>query len=137
MVARLGDGMTRILVADDSEVLRRSVCELLASVPDFQVVGEAGDGHEAIARAAELQPEIVLLDVQMPNMNGIGAVKEILEAAPNARIIFLTQYASRHFGPEARRMGAHGYVTKAHVATCLIRAIESAMDSQFYSSVAV
>lgn len=129
--------MARILVADDSELVRRCVCELLRSAPDLQVVGEAADGQEAIARAAEMQPDVVLLDVQMPNLNGIGAVKEILEAAPNARIIFLTQYASRHFGPEARRMGAHGYVTKAHMASCLIHAIECAMDSRFYSSVAV
>jgi len=133
----LGSGMTRILVADDSDLVRRSVCELLRSTLDFQVVGEAADGMEAIARATELQPDIVLLDVQMPNMNGIGAVKEILEAAPNSSIIFLTQYASRHFGIEARRMGAHGYVTKAHMATCLVHAIECAMDHEFYSSIAV
>jgi len=112
------------------------VCELLKSAPDVQVVGQAADGNEAVARAAELQPDVVLLDVQMPNMNGIGAVREILDVAPNTSIIFLTQYASRHFGSEARRMGAHGYVTKAQVTTCLIHAIESAADHRFYSSVA-
>ncbi len=129
--------MMRILIADDSEIVRRGVCELLKSAPDVQVVGEAADGNEAVARAAELQPDIVLLDVQMPNMNGIGAVREILDVAPNTSIIFLTQYASRHFGSEARRMGARGYVTKAQVTTCLIHAIECAADHQFYSSITI
>jgi DNA-binding NarL/FixJ family response regulator len=117
--------ITRILVADDSPEVRQAVCHLLVTVPDFEVLCEAADGSEALAKAQELQPDIVLLDIRMPNLSGIQAAQRILEVSPQSEIIFLTQYASRHLATEALRVGVRGYVLKMRAATDLIPAIRA------------
>ena len=129
--------MIRILVADDSPEVRRSICNLLATIPAFEVLCEAADGAEAVSKAQELQPDIVLLDIRMPNLSGIQAAQSILEVSPQSEIIFLTQYASRHLATEALRVGARGYVLKTRAATDLVPAIHAVRDhDEFFSQIA-
>lgn len=128
--------MIRILVADDTPEVRRAICNLLRTVPDFEVLCEAADGAEALAKAQELQPDVVILDIRMPNLSGIQAARQILDVSPLSEIIFLTQYASRHFVAEAQRVGARGYVLKMRAATDLIPAIHAARaHDDFFSEI--
>ena len=129
--------MIRILVADDSPEVRRAICSLLTAVPGFEVLCEAADGAEAVGKAQELQPDIVLLDIRMPNLSGIQAAQQVLEVSPQSEVIFLTQYASRHLTTEAQRIGAKGYVLKMRAATDLIPAIHAVRaHDEFFSEIA-
>ena len=84
----------RILVADDHEVVRRGLCALLRGQPEWEVCGEAGDGREAVEKAAQLKPDIVILDVGMPNLNGLEATRQILKARPEVKVLILTLHDS-------------------------------------------
>ena len=126
--------MLRILVVDDSSTVRRAICTLLLSVPEFCVVGEAADGIEAIERAQALQPDVILLDIQMPSMNGFEAAPKLFKASPRSLVVFLTQYSSRRFAVDSIHVGAHGYVVKARAAQDLIKAIHAAASGRFFTS---
>ena len=102
----------RILVAEDHPLFRKGMISLLASVPEFEVVGEAATGEEAVARAAELQPDVVLMDLQMPNVNGIDATREILQESPSIRVLVVTLFEDDDSVFMALRAGARGYVLK-------------------------
>lgn len=129
--------MIRILLADDSTEVRNAICQLLGTVPEFVVLPPAGDGAEALAKAQEYQPDVVLLDIRMPNLSGIQAAQQILDASPRSEIIFLTQYASRHLTTEALRVGARGYVLKTRAATDLIPAIHAVgAHEEFFTELA-
>lgn len=128
----------RVLLVDDHAILRAGLRALLATYPDIEVVGEAGDGSEAIQRVKELHPDIVLMDISMPGMNGLTATRYILEAHPDVRIIILTQYDSKEYILPLLQVGASGYVLKQCADTDLVKAIRSvyAGDSFLYPSVA-
>ncbi len=128
----------RVLLVDDHAILRAGLRALLATYPDIEVVGEAGDGSEAIQRVKELRPDIVLMDISMPGMNGLTATRYILEAHPDVRIIILTQYDSKEYILPLLQVGASGYVLKQCADTDLVKAIRSvyAGDSFLYPSVA-
>jgi DNA-binding NarL/FixJ family response regulator len=102
----------RILVAEDHPLFRKGVISLLSSVPDFEVVGEAATGEEAVARAAELQPDVVLMDLQMPEVNGIEATRRILQESPSVRILVVTLLEDDDSVFMALRAGARGYILK-------------------------
>jgi len=103
-----------ILVADDFERWRRFVCLTLKRRPELQVICEVSDGLEAVQRAEELQPDLILLDIGLPTMNGLEAVRRIREVAPESKILILSQEYSADIVQEALSLGALGYVAKVH-----------------------
>jgi NarL family two-component system response regulator LiaR len=114
----------RVLVVDDHLVVRKGIRALLATEPDIQVVGEAGDGTEAILQAAELQPDVILMDLVMPQMDGIAAIQRILAGQPAARILVLTSFDADDKVFPAIRAGALGYTLKDFGPAELVRAIQ-------------
>jgi DNA-binding NarL/FixJ family response regulator len=124
----------RLLVVEDFEPFRRQVCAVLESRANFTLVGEVADGLEAVRQAAELQPDLVLLDVGLPLLNGIDAAREIRVVAPSARLLFMSLDCSTPMVREMLRLGAHGYVDKMHAAADLLPAIETVLKGgQFVS----
>jgi DNA-binding NarL/FixJ family response regulator len=131
----LGTSLVRILVVDDYEPLRRFVCSTLANISEFQVIGEASDGLEAVRKAEELQPDLIVLDIGLPILNGLDAARRIREASPESKILFLSQESSADVVHEALSLGALGYVLKIHAGTELLDAVEAARHGrQFVSS---
>ncbi len=102
----------RILIAEDHPLFRKGMVFLLSSVPEFEVVGEAATGEEAVTRAAELRPDVILMDLQMPEVNGIEATKRILQDSPSVRILVVTLFEDDDSVFAALRAGARGYVLK-------------------------
>lgn len=115
----------RILVAEDHPLFRKGVISLLSSVPDFEVVGEVATGEEAVARAEELQPDVVLMDLQMPGRGGIEATREILHGSPSVRVLIVTLFEDDDSVFMALRAGARGYVLKDADEEELVRAIQA------------
>lgn len=102
----------RILIADDHALFREGLGALFLSVPDTEVVGEAATGEEAVARAAELQPDVVLMDIQMPGINGIEATRRVVRDSPHVGVIVVTMFEDDDSVVAAMREGARGYVLK-------------------------
>jgi DNA-binding NarL/FixJ family response regulator len=102
----------RVLIADDHPLFRDGMHGLLDSVADTEVVGEASSGEEVLARALELQPDVILMDIKMPGMNGIEATRKILEASPHVAILVVTMFEDDDFVFAAMRAGARGYLLK-------------------------
>jgi DNA-binding NarL/FixJ family response regulator len=113
----------RILVADDHAVVADGIRQLLAAQSDFEVVGTVADGAEAVRLAGELRPDVTLLDVVMPQMNGIDAARQILERDANARVVMLSMYSDSEHVYRALKAGAKGYVLKRDASAALIEAI--------------
>lgn len=113
----------RILVTDDHPVVRRGLCGLIRTEPGMEVVGEAADGVEAVSQARLLQPDVILLDMVMPNMNGVEAIREIKTENPDARILVLTSFAEDEHVFPAMKAGALGYLLKDSSPQELLRAI--------------
>jgi DNA-binding NarL/FixJ family response regulator len=125
----------RILVVDDFEPWRRSASSLLREKPELQVVGEASDGLQAVQKAVELKPDLILLDIGLPSLNGIEAARQIRELVPESKIIFLTQESSAEVMQEALTVGASGYVVKTMAGSQLLTAIEAVLlGKRFVSS---
>ena len=122
-------GRVRIVVADDHAVVRLGISGLLSRNPAWEVCGEAENGEEAIAKVEELKPDLVVLDVTMPVMNGITAAREIRRLAPAIKIVILTMHDSTQLEAEARAAGANSIVKKTNVADALVREIERLVDS--------
>jgi two-component system response regulator NreC len=115
----------RILIADDHGVLRAGLCALLDAVPGLEVVGEAADGREALRRVEELRPDVVLLDISMPDLDGIEVVGQLGETLPDVRVLILTIYDDASLLREAVSLGATGYITKTASYLELIEAIRT------------
>ncbi|MCL5265558.1 MAG: response regulator transcription factor [Chloroflexi bacterium] len=113
----------RILLADDHAVLRAGIRALLEMQPDFQVVGDASDGAQALAAVRELQPDIVLMDIGMPGMDGLAATRQVKDLSPNTRVLILTQHENKEYIVPALKVGASGYVLKRSEGDDLLRAI--------------
>jgi DNA-binding NarL/FixJ family response regulator len=125
----------RILIADDHEVVRRGIRALLASHPGWDVCGEVGDGREAVERARELKPDLVLLDIGMPNLNGIDAARQILANCPTTHILILTMHYSEHVVREVLNVGARGFLLKSDAGRDLVTAVEAVQQQQtFFTS---
>jgi len=115
----------RILVADDHEIVRRGICALLKSHAWWYVCGEAKDGREAVERAEQLDADIVILDIGMPNVNGLTAARQILQNNPQQKILILTITDSEQIVREVLQAGAHGFVLKSDAARDLLTAVEA------------
>jgi DNA-binding NarL/FixJ family response regulator len=125
----------RILIADDHEVVRRGIRALLESHPGWEVSGEAVDGREAVERARHLKPDLVLLDIGMPNLNGIEAARQILANSPEIDILILTVHDSQEVVREVLGVGARGYLLKSDAGRDLVTAVEAVQRRQtFFTS---
>jgi DNA-binding NarL/FixJ family response regulator len=119
----------RILIADDHEVARRGIRSLLESRPGWEVCAEAKDGRDAVDLAAKTKPDLVLLDIGMPNLNGLEAARQILATNPNVAILILTMHDSDHVIREVLRAGARGFLLKSDAGRDLVAAVD-ALQSQ-------
>jgi DNA-binding NarL/FixJ family response regulator len=124
----------RILIADDHEVVRKGVRALLERCPEWEVGGEAATGRAAISDARKLKPDIILLDVSMPDLNGLEALPEILKVQPDAKVAMLTVHESAEVVGQAMSAGASGMVSKSDAAHDLIRAVEALSRQQRFIS---
>lgn len=122
----------RILLADDHAVLRAGLRMLLSAESDLEVVGEAGSGRQAIAQAADLQPDVVLLDVTMPDMDGLEALPRIRAAAPEARVLVLTMHEDEAYLRQALQAGASGYLVKKAADSELLSAVRAVAGGDVY-----
>jgi len=124
-----------VLVVDDFKPFRVLVSSLLQNRSDLKIIAEGSDGLEAVQKAKELHPDLILLDIGLPKLNGIAAARQIREAAPNSKILFLSQETSPDVVQEAIALGALGYVAKAKAGTDLLKAIEVVLlGKQFIGS---
>jgi DNA-binding NarL/FixJ family response regulator len=117
--------VNRVLIADDHPLFRDGVRALLNSIPETEVVGEAGSGEEVVAQAAVLQPDVILMDIQMPGLNGVEATRRILQTDPQIGIIILTMFEDDGSVFSAMRAGARGYVLKGADQAELLHAIQA------------
>ena len=122
----------RVLLADDHAVLRSGLRLLIERQPGIEVVGEAGDGNEALAKAKALQPDLVLLDINMPGLDGLAALPRIRQESPASRVLILTMHDDVSYLQEALRAGASGYVLKRAVDSELLMAIQAVMRGETY-----
>ncbi|HEY1221443.1 MAG: response regulator transcription factor [Bryobacteraceae bacterium] len=127
----------RILLADDHAVVRRGFQMILAEQSDMEIVGEAGNGREALELAAKLKPDVVVMDVAMPELNGIEATRRMAEHAPHARVLALSMHKDSVYVREILRAGARGYLLKDSVAADLVSAVRAIAAGEGYLSPAV
>jgi DNA-binding NarL/FixJ family response regulator len=117
--------MTRVLIADDDDLMRAGLVELLSGEPGIEIVGEASTGREAVERARRLRPDVVLMDVRMPDLDGIGATRELTRAAPGVKVLILTTFEQDDYVFGALRAGASGFLLKRARPEELIAAVRS------------
>lgn len=124
----------RILLADDRQMMREGLRALLEKHPESEVVGEAEDGRAAVALAAELKPDVVVMDVSMPGLNGIEATKQILRDQPKTKVLALSVHADRRYALTMLEAGAVGYLIKNSASQELYRALDAVSKGQTYLS---
>ncbi len=117
--------MIRILLADDHALMRRGIRDLLMSESEFEIIGEAGDGREAVRLAEQLRPEVMIMDLAMPELNGLDAIRQIRKDAPEIELLVFSMHDSEELIREVFAAGARGYVLKSDVALYLIEAVKS------------
>jgi DNA-binding NarL/FixJ family response regulator len=125
----------RILIADDHELFRRGVAAELTQVPGWVVSGEATNGRDAVALAAQIKPDVVVLDLTMPELNGLETARQIIAADPGARILILTAHESEQLVREVLSAGAQGYVLKSDAGRTLVAALQALLEGRsFFTS---
>ena len=125
---------TRIMLADDHPLIREAIGHLVAGAPEFEMVGEAADGKECLARVDELHPDILILDIAMPGMNGEQVARELRNRHPQLKIIALSGYTDRQFVRAMTRAGTKGYVVKSASGRELIHALRAVAGGKHYLS---
>jgi len=129
--------MTRILLADDHGVVRQGLRAVLARDVSFEVIGESGDGREAVRLAEVLQPQVVIMDISMPQLNGIEAAKQIVKANPRIHVIILSMHSDETYLMRALQAGVKGYLLKESAEEDLIRAVRMVAQGKPFFSPAV
>ena len=127
-------GKMRVLIADDHTIVREGLCQLLNKQPDMEVVGEAEDGLDVLKKVKSLHPDIVLLDIGMPRLNGLEAIRLIKEAIPGIQIVVLSMHKKEAYVHQALDYGALGYVLKASPSSDLLEAIRRAHSREYFLS---
>ena len=122
----------RILLADDHEIVRRGLRALLEKHEGYEVCGEAGDGREAVEMALKLKPDVVIVDIGMPNLNGLDTTRQLVQHDPNFKVIVLTITDSDHVIREALDAGARGFVLKSDAARDLVSAVEALQNKRMF-----
>jgi len=122
----------RILVVDDHEIVRRGLCSIVQGQTGWEVCGEASDGRSAVEMARELHPDVVVLDVSMPDLNGLEAARQILKADPKIQVLMLTQHDLDQVVREVLDAGARGYLLKSDASRELVLAIEALRNNKTY-----
>jgi DNA-binding NarL/FixJ family response regulator len=126
--------IVRVLVVEDYAPFRRLICSMLRNMPALQIIDEASDGLEAVRKAGDLRPDLILLDVGLPTLNGIEAARRIRALSPKSTIIFVSQESDPDVVTEALNLGSWGYVVKTRVASDLLPAVEAAMRGKQFVS---
>jgi DNA-binding NarL/FixJ family response regulator len=124
----------RILLVDDHPIVRQGLKTLLEAHSGWEVIGEAADGLEAVDKADRLHPDVMVLDVTMPRMNGLEACRLIRQKAPGLEILFVTQHDSPQMMREALEAGARGYVVKSNAARDLLEAVEAVSQHRVFTA---
>ena len=125
---------SEVLVVDDHAIVRRTICAYLSRDSTLNVICQAADGEEAVKKAEELRPDLVLLDIGLPTISGIEAARQIRIVSPQSHIIFLSQHDSLHMAIDAMKVGGHGYVTKIDAAEELLKAIHAVRNGTRFVS---
>ncbi len=126
-----------VFLADDHAMFREGIRLLLDTQTDIRVVGEAGDGRDAVRQVTKLCPDIVLMDIAMPEMNGIEAAQQINEACPSSRLIMLSMYSTNEHIYRAFKAGARGYILKESAGAEIIKAVRAVYAGKYYTSESV
>jgi DNA-binding NarL/FixJ family response regulator len=129
----MDDARLRILIVDDHEIFRRGLRTVLETRPDFEICGEATDGLEAIEKTKALDPDVVVMDVSMPRVDGLQALRIIHGQSPRSKVLILSQHDSTFMLDAAVKAGAGGYVTKSQVSRCLLNAIDNLSQGRPFS----
>jgi DNA-binding NarL/FixJ family response regulator len=122
----------RILVADDHEVVRKGLIAILQPQPDWQICGEACNGREAIEKAKQLMPDVIVMDVSMPGLNGLEATRQIMKANPATKVLILTLHDSDQIIHDVLNVGARGYLLKSDSGCELVAAVEALLQDKTY-----
>ena len=130
----MGEGSIRVLVVDDHESWRRFALRMIQGLSNSEVVGEASDGLQAIRLAQELQPDLIVLDIGLPQLNGIEAAREIRLLSPKSKVLFMSENRSSEIAKEALRMGGLGYVVKSAAASELLPAVQAVLHCKRFVS---
>jgi DNA-binding NarL/FixJ family response regulator len=129
--------IVRVLVVEDFETFRRFVCSTLAKNPSLRIIGEVSDGIEAVRKAEELRPDLILLDIGLPALNGMVAARQIRKLSPESKIIFVTQESDHDVVQEAFNLGAWAYALKTHAGTDLLTAVDAVLEGRQFVSAAL
>lgn len=124
----------RLIVVEDFAPFRKFICSMLGKEPGLQIIAEVSDGQEAVQKTAELKPDLVLLDIGLPTLNGIEAARQIRKLAPESKIIFVSMESAPDVVQEALNLGARGYVLKSRVARDLLAALKAALEGRQFLS---
>jgi DNA-binding NarL/FixJ family response regulator len=127
----------RLMVVDDHEVVRRGVRSLLSDQTDWEVCGEAVDGQDALEKARELKPDLIVMDVSMPRLNGLEATRQVRNILPQCEVLVLSQHENTEMARQALKAGARGYVVKSSISRDLISAVAKASRHEYFFDPAV
>jgi two-component system response regulator NreC len=126
--------MTSIFLADDHQVVRQGLRALLEAEPDFRLIGEAGDGLETAQLVENLEPDVLIIDLMMPNLNGLEVTRQVSQRSPRTHVVILSMHANEAYVLEALRNGAAGYVLKDSSAADLVKAVREVVAGRRYLS---
>jgi DNA-binding NarL/FixJ family response regulator len=118
-------GTLRLLVAGGNEIARKGLCALVREQPGWEIAAEARDGREAVKRTKEIQPDVAIMDIDMPSLNGLDATRQIAKGALQTKVLLLAQHDTDHLFPQAVEAGARGYMLKSDTAADLVSAVEA------------